>query len=242
MSAAMKPTGQDGGRLHLATRLAWDLALVAVAIGLGASVLVVLTGTPLAEVIAGHTAVGIMLGLGFPPLGALIVARHPRHPIGWLPLVAGLTQSLVNFAGLYATYALQTRPGSLPGGAVHGMAQRVDVGAGLRDLADRAAAAVSHRAAAVAAVATGGMAGRRGNARDHRADGHRDLAVSRPAATRRPASRHRVRAGRPGDLGRHGRGTGRGWGLLRWCHWWSGCGGPAAWSASSSSGSCTPVS
>jgi hypothetical protein len=112
----MKPTGHNGGQSRLASRLAWGLAVVAVAFGLGASVLVVLTGAPLAEVIAGHTAVGIMLGLGFPPLGALIVARHPRHPIGWLLLVAGLTQSLVNFASLYATYALQTRPGSLPGG------------------------------------------------------------------------------------------------------------------------------
>jgi class 3 adenylate cyclase len=112
----MKPTGHHGGRLRFAPRLAWGLALVAVVLGLGTSVLVVLTGTPLSEVIAGHTAVGVMVGLGFPPLGALIVARHPRHPIGWLLLVAGLTQSLVNFAGLYATYALQTRPGSLPGG------------------------------------------------------------------------------------------------------------------------------
>jgi hypothetical protein len=89
VSAALKPTGQDGRRLRLATRLAWGLALVAVVVGLGASVLVVLTAAPLAGVIAGHTVVGIMLGLGFPPLGALIVARHPRHPIGWLLLVAG---------------------------------------------------------------------------------------------------------------------------------------------------------
>jgi hypothetical protein len=99
----MKPTGHHGRWLRLAPRLAWGLALVAVALGLATSVLVVLTGTPLAEVITGHTAVGIMIGLGFPPLGALIIARHPRHPIGWLLLVAGLTQSLVNFAGLYAT-------------------------------------------------------------------------------------------------------------------------------------------
>jgi hypothetical protein len=53
-------------------------------LGLGTIVLVVLTGDSLDDIIAGHTAAGIMLGLGFPPLGALIVARHPRHPIGWL--------------------------------------------------------------------------------------------------------------------------------------------------------------
>ena len=116
MSAALKPAGRDRGRLRLAVRLAWGLALLAVALGLGTIVLVVLTGTPLDDVIAGHTAVGIMLGLGFSPLGALIVARHPRHAIGWLLLAAGLTQGLVNFAGLYATYALRTRPGSLPAG------------------------------------------------------------------------------------------------------------------------------
>jgi MFS family permease len=116
VSAALKPSGRDRGQLRLAVRLGWGLALVAVALGLGASMFVVLIGVPLDEIIGGHIAVGIMLGLGFPPLGALIVARHPRHLIGWLLLVTGLTQSLANFAGLYTTYALQTRPGSLPGG------------------------------------------------------------------------------------------------------------------------------
>lgn len=84
MSAALKPSGRHHGRRRFAVRLAWGLALLAVVLGLGTIVLVVLTGDSLDDIIAGHTAAGIMLGLGFPPLGALIVARHPRHPIGWL--------------------------------------------------------------------------------------------------------------------------------------------------------------
>ena len=45
VSAAMAPTGHHGGWLRLAPRLAWGLALVAVALGLATSVLVWLTGT-----------------------------------------------------------------------------------------------------------------------------------------------------------------------------------------------------
>jgi signal transduction histidine kinase len=49
-------------------------------------------------------------------VGALIGARRPENPIGWLLLAVALGVAFTAFAGAYATYALITRPGSLPGG------------------------------------------------------------------------------------------------------------------------------
>jgi hypothetical protein len=54
----------------------------------------------------------------FPALGLLILSHRPRHPIGWLFCGAGLAGGLDHFFGEYAIYALQARPGTLPGGEV----------------------------------------------------------------------------------------------------------------------------
>jgi hypothetical protein len=47
----------------------------------------------------------------------VVVASHrPRNPLGWIFLVVGLSQGLVQFAGTYAEYVLVSDPGSsLPG-------------------------------------------------------------------------------------------------------------------------------
>ncbi len=59
----------------------------------------------------------ILLGviLAFALVGALISSRLPANPIGWVCLAIGLTLTLATITGEYAVYALQTRPGSLPG-------------------------------------------------------------------------------------------------------------------------------
>jgi hypothetical protein len=48
--------------------------------------------------------------------GAMIVVRQRRNVIGWLLLAVPLWAALAFLAGDYATYALVTAPGSLPGG------------------------------------------------------------------------------------------------------------------------------
>ncbi|HEV8044082.1 MAG TPA: hypothetical protein VGP38_02810 [Rubrobacter sp.] len=53
--------------------------------------------------------------LAFALVGALISSRLPANPIGWVCLAIGLTLTLATITGEYAVYALQTRPGSLPG-------------------------------------------------------------------------------------------------------------------------------
>ena len=49
-----------------------------------------------------------------PTVGAVLTARRPRHPVGWLLLGLGVSIGLTGFADGYAPYGLLARPGSLP--------------------------------------------------------------------------------------------------------------------------------
>jgi hypothetical protein len=56
------------------------------------------------------------LGFGaFMVVGALVVAHRPGNPIGWIFSAIALLAFTAGLAAEYATYALVTRPGSLPG-------------------------------------------------------------------------------------------------------------------------------
>jgi len=56
-----------------------------------------------------------VLGFGaFMVVGALVVAHRPGNPIGWIFSAIALLAFTGGLAGEYATYALLTRPGSLP--------------------------------------------------------------------------------------------------------------------------------
>jgi len=48
-------------------------------------------------------------------IGALVAARQPANPIGWLLLGIMVVMSVVFAGDGYAVYGLYTRPGSLPG-------------------------------------------------------------------------------------------------------------------------------
>jgi hypothetical protein len=52
----------------------------------------------------------------FATIGALIAARQPRNPIGWLFLAMVLVSGVAGFAEGYWRYTLFVRPGALPGG------------------------------------------------------------------------------------------------------------------------------
>jgi signal transduction histidine kinase len=64
------------------------------------------------------TILGVPAILAFSVVGALIASRRPDNPIGWILCGAGLSFALGSLAGEYATYALITEPGSLPGGDI----------------------------------------------------------------------------------------------------------------------------
>jgi hypothetical protein len=52
----------------------------------------------------------------YPTVGAVIVARQPRNPIGWLCCAIGLALGPGFFGQAYAWYALIHERGSVPGG------------------------------------------------------------------------------------------------------------------------------
>jgi len=58
----------------------------------------------------------ILAFLSFLVVGVLIASRRPENPIGWMFCVIGLASVWEFFATEYAIYALDTRPGALPGG------------------------------------------------------------------------------------------------------------------------------
>jgi hypothetical protein len=56
----------------------------------------------------------LLLFLSFSTVGALIVSRQPRNPIGWILCALGLSGPLLSAGEEYAVYGLATEPGSLP--------------------------------------------------------------------------------------------------------------------------------
>src|ERR671933_1811787 len=58
--------------------------------------------------------------LAFPGVGALIAARHPRNPIGWIFCAAPLLAIGSLVAEQYFLYTVALRPGVLPAGVLVG--------------------------------------------------------------------------------------------------------------------------
>ena len=54
--------------------------------------------------------------LAFPTVGALVASRRPANPVGWLFCALGVPLGVERIAKAYATYALVTHPGAVPGG------------------------------------------------------------------------------------------------------------------------------
>jgi signal transduction histidine kinase len=65
--------------------------------------------------IDGEVLPNVPLSLGFALVGALIVSRRPRNPLGWLYLVSATAMALTIAVYEYAWYGLITRPGAVPG-------------------------------------------------------------------------------------------------------------------------------
>jgi len=105
--------------VRAASRLAWALFVLCV-VYLGAGVvLLVLYGNYSSGSTWGTANMNFIFPvviMAFALVGALVASRLPANPIGWICLVIGLVLSLAAITGEYNVFALQTRPGSLPGG------------------------------------------------------------------------------------------------------------------------------
>jgi DNA-binding SARP family transcriptional activator len=97
--------------------LAGGLAAVAVLLAVGALVLAAVNlGTAAPSGLRarpGDLPVTVAL-LTFALVGAVVASRRPGNAIGWLLIAEGLAWTVALFCQGYVTYALYTRPGSLP--------------------------------------------------------------------------------------------------------------------------------
>jgi hypothetical protein len=92
------------------------IGLVSIAIGLIAIALILGGPAPTDAVQEALSLFALLaLVLSFPLIGALLAARVPRNPIGWLFIVTGLGLSAGVAAESYAAHALKAAP-PLPGG------------------------------------------------------------------------------------------------------------------------------
>ena len=107
--------GQDGGvKARTAARLAWSLWVV---YGV-ATVLFMWLGFLNEDTGSIVSVLPILFAFtAFAAIGALIVSRYPRHPVGWIFITIGLGTALGNLTQQYGIYALFTNPRPLlPGG------------------------------------------------------------------------------------------------------------------------------
>jgi hypothetical protein len=90
--------------------LAWSIGFASLALALASLVLWVVTGGTQGSL--SIPAPGI--AIAFPLVGALIAARRPENPVGWVMLMVGVGGALTLASGVYGYAALISRP-SLPG-------------------------------------------------------------------------------------------------------------------------------
>jgi hypothetical protein len=98
-----------------ASRLAWSLWAITVALTGLSALLVVLSlshpNTPVFEWWFGNTFVVIDA-----TVGAIIASRRPENPVAWLLCMSGVVVGASTFVSQYAIYALLARPDALPAG------------------------------------------------------------------------------------------------------------------------------
>jgi hypothetical protein len=96
-------------------RLAWTLG--AMAAGVAVATLLLIVGAPSAQLPVGSQTAGIadaLQSLVAAVAGAVLAARRPRNPIGWLLLGLGLCFVIFPLVVAYVTVGLVAHPGGLP--------------------------------------------------------------------------------------------------------------------------------
>ena len=97
------------------------IALAALSIALcaaGLASLVLSWDAPVGEGSWGFRGLGLINGIGFTTVGAIVSLRRPSNRIGWLLLASGVMWSITGAEVEYAVYAVVGRPTPLPGGVL----------------------------------------------------------------------------------------------------------------------------
>ena len=99
-----------------AARVAWSLCALSLALTALGLLLLALNLSHPSAYLYDFWLDNTIGAISFAPVGALIAARRPANPVGWLMCLYGATLSIGHFSAQYAIYALLAQPGSLPAG------------------------------------------------------------------------------------------------------------------------------
>jgi signal transduction histidine kinase len=113
--------GRGGGvSTWTARRLAWSIGVVSIVLLVASIVLMFVDRRARLPTNVGSWSAAdvfdMLVSIGVPILGIVIVSKQPRNAIGWLFITAGIALSLATFGQVYALRALVVEPGSLPAG------------------------------------------------------------------------------------------------------------------------------
>jgi hypothetical protein len=95
--------------------IAWSLVAVFIVLAAAGLTLQALAGTSYTNIGLPVLSASIVLVGMWPVTGALIVSRHPGHPVGWLLSLSLMAGSFDMFTYGYLSYDANVYPGSLPG-------------------------------------------------------------------------------------------------------------------------------
>jgi hypothetical protein len=112
MAVSRDATGADRWAPRLAWLL-WALTLSGMAAVLWLDHLLRRAGRP-ELTIRAHELTYVAAVAGMATVGAVLAARRPRHPVGWLMLALGLSVTVDGVTDGYARYGLLASPGAVP--------------------------------------------------------------------------------------------------------------------------------
>jgi hypothetical protein len=93
----------------------WVLAMLSLPVTAWLDQLSRQAGRPDVTQLSGGSVGGPVLGLvSAATVGAVLTSRRPRHPVGWLLLILGLSLGASGVVAAYTAYGLVARPGALP--------------------------------------------------------------------------------------------------------------------------------
>ena len=103
-----------------ARRLAWSVGVASIVLLVATLVLMFVDrASDLPDDVAVWSVsdvLDVVVSIGVPILGIVIVNKRPRNAIGWVFIVAGAALALAGFGQSYALHVLAAEPGSLPAG------------------------------------------------------------------------------------------------------------------------------
>ena len=102
-----------------ARRTVVGLAALSIALCAAALAALVLSwDAPIGDGSWGFRGFGLVNGIGFTTIGAIVALRRPSSVIGWLLLASGVLWSIIEAEFEYAVYAVAGRATPLPGGVL----------------------------------------------------------------------------------------------------------------------------